>query len=358
MRWEVLGKACLSKKFNRLLRRGLGEFYIRSVNYPLAFIRMLRLPNLIIVFLTQYIPYWFALRPALLKAGGIPLLTEHTFQLIAAATVLTTLAGYILNDYYDRHIDAMNKPRRAVWGRVLPPSFALILYAGIVGVAHWLAFLIDQELRPHDHWPLWLFPGISFLLFLYAWVFKCTVLMGNMLVSVLCALVPVVMLLPEQRAIWLTSFIQPELVHQAVTVVWLYALFAFLSNLLREQIKDLEDFQGDAACGCFTLAVLKGPRYAKKPAGFTGLILSLFVFVLLIFWSQTGAPKWQIGAGTLLLFLPALFTTMILYRAQGKPDFRRASFLVKIVMFAGVFLLLRCWPEDIVGEAQLYFAKF
>jgi len=313
---------------------------------------MLRLPNLLIVYLTQFVPYWFVLRPALLKAGGIPLLTERTFHLIAGATVLTTLAGYILNDYYDRNIDAMNKPRRAVWGRVLSPFFALILYTLVVGAAHMLAFMIDLELRPHDHWPLWVFPSISFLLFLYAWLFKCTALMGNLLVSVLCALVPVVMLLPEQRAIWLTSFVQPDLIQQAVALVWLYALFAFLSNLLREQIKDLEDFQGDAACGCYTLAVLKGPRFAKKPAGMTGLLLSLFVGMLLIFWHQTGAPQWQVVTGTLLLFLPALFSTFILYSAQGKSDFSRASFLVKIVMFAGVFLLLRSWPDDILGAAE------
>lgn len=319
---------------------------------------MLRLPNLAIVFLTQFVPYWFALRPALLKAGGIPLLTEYSFGLIAAATVLTTLAGYILNDYYDRQIDAMNRPNHAVWGRILPPSFALVLYAIIVATAHWIAFQIDQTLQPRDHWPLWVFPGISFLLYLYAWAFKCTALIGNLLVSVLCGLVPVVILFPEQRAIWLTSFVEPETVHQAVGLVWLYALFAFLSNLLREQIKDLEDFQGDAACGCNTLAVLKGPRFAKKPAGLTGLLLSIFIAMLLIFWQQTGAPVWQLGAGVTLLFLPALFATIVLYKAEGKPDFTRASFLVKVLMFAGVFLLLRSWPDDIIGVAQAYFAKF
>lgn len=317
---------------------------------------MLRLPNLCIVFLTQYIPYWFVLRPALLQAGGIPVLTQHSFGLIAAATILTTLAGYILNDFYDRNIDAMNKPKRAVWGRILPPSFALILYAIVVAAAHWLAFEIDQELRPRDHWPMWLFPGISFMLFLYAWLFKCTAVLGNLLVSTLCALVPIVMLLPEQRAIWLTSFIQPDTIQQAVALVWLYALFAFLTNLLREQVKDLEDFQGDAACGCNTLAVLKGPRFAKKPAGMTGLLLSFFVGMLLIFWRQTGAPNWQLIAGIILLLLPALSATYMIYRAHGKPDFSKASILIKIVMFAGLFLLLRSWPKDILEAAQTYFS--
>jgi 4-hydroxybenzoate polyprenyltransferase len=309
------------------------------------------------VFLTQYVPYWYVLRPALLKAGGIPLLTEHTFILIVSATILTTLAGYILNDYYDRNNDAMNKPRLAAYGRIFSPTFALMLYGVVVSAAHWMAFRIDQALRPQDHWPMWVFPGISFLLFLYAWVFKCTALMGNLLVSFLCALVPVVMLLPEQRAIWLTSFVQPETIQQAVALVWLYALFAFLSNFLREQIKDLEDFQGDAACGCNTLAVLKGPRFAQKPAGLTAFLLSLFIGILMVFLQQTGAPKWQIGAGALLLFFPALITTFMLYRAKGKVDFTRAGFLIKFVMFAGLFLLLRSWPEDIIGAARLYFAK-
>lgn len=307
----------------------------------MAFIRLLRLPNLGIVFLTQFLPYWLALRPAILKAGGIPVLTEYTFSLIAAATVLTTLAGYILNDFYDQNIDSINKPNRVVWGRYLPRSMALIVYAGIVTTAHFLAFIIDHQLQPTNHWPLWVFPGVSFLLFLYAWQLKCTAVMGNLLVSLLCGVVPVIMILPEDRPIWLASFQQPEEMQRAISVVWLYALFAFITNLLREQIKDLEDFAGDSACGCMTLAVLKGPRFAKKPAGFTALTVSILICFLLFFWQQTGAPDWQITAGVLLLLLPALFTTVAVYSATEKRDFTRASALVKIIMFTGLFLLLR-----------------
>lgn len=313
---------------------------------------MLRIPNLIMVFLIQGVPYWFVLRPALLKAGGIPQLSEYSFLLISGATILTTLAGYILNDYYDRFNDAMNRPNLAVWGRMLTPSFALLLYSVVVIGAHWMAFQLDRQLRPQDHWPIWVFPGISFMLFLYAWVFKCTAVLGNLLVSFLCALVPLVMLLPEQRAIWLTSFVEPDTIHQAVGLVWLYALFAFLSNFLREQIKDLQDFQGDAACGCNTLAVLKGPRFAKKPAALTGLLLSVFIGILLLFWRETKAPDWQIMAGILFLLAPSLVITVLLYLAKAKPDFNKASLLLKMVMLFGIPLLARNWPEDIVVAAK------
>lgn len=316
------------------------------MNQVLALIRLLRLPNLVIVLLTQLVPYWFALRPAILKAGGIPVLTERIFGLIALATVLTTLAGYVLNDYYDREIDAVNKPERVIWGRLLPASWALVLYAGLVVVVHGLAFFIDRELHPANHWPLWVFPGVSFLLFLYAWQFKCTAIVGNLLVSLLCGVVPIVMVFPEERPIWLTSFIQPNEIHQAVGLVWLYGIFAFATNLFREQIKDLEDFPGDSACGCSTLAVLKGLRFAKKPTIFSGLLVSALICFLLYFWQQTAAPDWQIIAGGILLLLPAVFATAAVYRAKTRQDFTRASTLVKVVMFTGLFLLLRTWPDD------------
>jgi 4-hydroxybenzoate polyprenyltransferase len=311
------------------------------MNALLAIVRLLRLPNLLIVFITQFVPYWLVLRPAILKAGGVPVLTAYSFGLIAAATVLTTLAGYILNDYYDRDIDAINKPGRVVWGRHLPAPMALLVYSGLVTAVHILAFMIDQALRPANHWPLWVYPAVSFLLFLYAWQLKCTAVMGNLLVSLLCGIVPVILIFPEERQLWLTSFIQPEAIQQATGLVWLYALFAFLTNLLREQIKDLEDFQGDSSCGCATLAVLKGPRFAKKPAAFTGLTLSILIGFLLFFWQQTGASDWQLAAGAVLLLLPAIFSTAAIYRAKEKKDFTRASALVKVLMFTGLFLLLR-----------------
>lgn len=330
------------------------------MNFPLAFIRLFRLPNLFMVALTMYLPYWFALRPAILKAGGLPVLTERSFCLIVAATVLTTLAGYVLNDWYDRDMDAINKPQKLVWGRYLPANLGLIFYAALVTMAHGLAFLIDQELHPRNHWPLWVYPGVSFLLFLYAWQMKCSAIIGNLLVSFLCAVVPIIVLLPEERALWLTSFIQPEAIQQAVGLVWLYAVFAFIFNLLREQIKDLEDFPGDSACGCATLAVVKGPRFARKPAAFTGLAACGLLVFLLMFWHETQAPKWQVLMGGALLLLPTFAATLILFQANKIRHYSSASLLVKLVMFVGIFLLLRSWPSDpaeILQQASAFTEK-
>ena len=329
-----------------------------TVNHLLALPRLLRLPNLVIVFLSQWLPYWYVLRPAILRAGGMPMLTERTFGLLALTTVLTSLAGYVINDYFDREIDTINRPDRVVVGRHIPSGLVLMLYLGLTVLVHLLALRIYFVLpTPKSVWPLLTFPIVSFFLFLYAWQMKCTPIMGNVLVSLMCGAVPAIPLIAEERAVWLASFQATEALHQATGLVWLYGLFAFMTNLLREQVKDLEDFQGDAACGCNTLAVIKGPRFAKKPAGFTGLTVSILIGFLLFFWGETGAPDWQIGAGAALLLVPALIATGMIYTATAKRHFTWASRCIKIIMLAGLFLLLRSWPDDPVAVLQVALAR-
>lgn len=310
----------------------------------LALPRLFRLPNLAIVFLSQWLPYWYVLRPAILKAGGIPVLNERIFGLIAAATVLSTLAGYIINDYYDREIDAINRPDLVVVGRHVPSGIVLLVYLGLTVLVHLLALRIYVLLpEPRSFWPLILFPVVSLFLFLYAWQMKCTPVLGNVLVALMCGAAPIIALFPEDRAIWLTSFREPDLIHEATGLVWVYAIFAFSTNLLREQVKDLEDFQGDAACGCNTLAVLKGPRVAKIPAGILGLMVSALIALLLFYWAQHDVPDKHIGAGAALLLIPALLATGLVFFGTAKRHFSRASLCIKIIMLAGLFLLLRTY---------------
>ncbi len=311
------------------------------MNFLQAFLRAFRIPNLVMVWITIYLPYWYILRPAILDGGGIPMLTVPVFNLMGAATVITTLAGYVLNDWFDRDIDMINKPGRVFWGKYLSSGTALLFYAILVTSVHVMAVFIDQALNQASHWPLWLFPGVSFLLFIYAWKLKCTPVAGNLLVSFLCALVPVIVMLPEERARLITGFNAPELMESAESLVWIYSFFAFLFNYLREQVKDLEDFSGDAACGCNTLAVIKGRTFARKPAVITGVLVTALTGVLIRYWAETSAPLWQIQAGAAALLLPALAVTVLLGFARTSAHYAYASALIKIIMFSGTILLIR-----------------
>ena len=305
------------------------------------FPRIMRLPNLVLVFLSQWVPYWLVLRPALLEAGAVPVLNADRFGWIAAGTMVTALAGYIINDYYDAATDAVNKPKRAYVGSVMAPGVVLFVYAILVVVVFGMAVVIDRILPlPHNHWPLWVFPAVSFVLFIYAWHLKCTPLIGNILVAFLCGIVPLILLLPEERPLWLAAFQMPERIAEAYTQVWTYALFGFATNLFREQIKDLEDAPGDAACKCHTLPALRGVRFAKIPTAFTGVLLLVLIGLLLHFWQSREASAYQWWAGLLLLFVPTAVATVLVAWGANQRYFAWASAMVKLLMLAGLFLLL------------------
>ncbi len=51
-------------------------------------------------------------------------------------------------------------------------------------------------------------------------------------------------------------------------------------------------------------------------------------------------------AGGLLLLLPTLAATVSACLGQEASVISVASMLVKLVMFAGIFLLLRSWPQN------------
>src|SRR5210317_1607891 len=70
--------------------------------------RILRLPNLILVILAQYLVRFAVLRPAY---GSISFdLSEVEFVVLVFVTLLVTVSGYLINDLYDYAIDTVNNP--------------------------------------------------------------------------------------------------------------------------------------------------------------------------------------------------------------------------------------------------------
>jgi 4-hydroxybenzoate polyprenyltransferase len=118
-----------------------------------------------------------------------------------------------------------------------------------------------------------------------------------------------------------------------------YTIFAFLSTLVRELVKDLEDMEGDALQGCQTLAIQKGATFVKKIL----LILLSFLLILLI----AEASFFYVYAVYLAFFyviivlvFPLFYLMKIVRSAIVAADFGRISRLVKAYMLLGLLLLL------------------
>jgi 4-hydroxybenzoate polyprenyltransferase len=65
-----------------------------------AFIKMVRLPNLFFIVLTQILFHVSILDKLLLPVGSRPVIDGWNFLLLSTASVLIAAAGYIINDYF------------------------------------------------------------------------------------------------------------------------------------------------------------------------------------------------------------------------------------------------------------------
>ncbi|RZL12307.1 MAG: prenyltransferase, partial [Hymenobacter sp.] len=91
---------------------------------------LVRWPNLAIMLLSLGL-----VRNMLLP--GQPLYTvllAPRFGLLVLAALLVAAAGYIINDYYDVKIDAINRPDRLVVGRLLRRRHAMLAHVLLSGL--------------------------------------------------------------------------------------------------------------------------------------------------------------------------------------------------------------------------------
>ncbi len=170
---------------------------------------------------------------------------------VVAAVVCA--GGNAINDYFDAEVDAINRPDRPIpSGRVSRRAarrFALGCFALGTGLA-----------VPINLTCLGIAAVNSALLYAYSARLKGTPLVGNAVVSYLVG----------------SCFLFGAAVGARPSpAAWLF-LLAFLSNLVREVLKDVEDVEGDAAQDLRTLPVVCGERTALLvAAGLGGVLLAV-----------------------------------------------------------------------------------
>ena len=287
-------------------------------NLARAVSTLVRWPNLAIMLLTLTLVRVRLLLPELPVWQA--LLTVN-FGVLVLASLLVAAAGYIINDYYDVKIDAINRPDRLVVGRVLRRRKAMLAHVVLsavgVGLAGWLHPVLGAVTL-----------GAALLLWGYSARFKRVALVGNVSIATLTA---ALVLLPE---------LQLRLArHDAHSAVWPYALAAFLLTLVREIVKDVEDMRGDALHDCHTLPLVWGVVGTKWVAGFFLGCLALLTA------GATGRAlvegHWPLGIWLLLLVLLPLFQlARLLIRADRRQHFRHLSAWCKGIMLAGVLSMV------------------
>ena len=212
-----------------------------------GFFRLIRLPNLIFIALTQLLLQYCIYEP--LYRPFLTFDDTRQFVFLVFASIFIAAAGYIINDYFDVDIDQINKPSRLVIGKLISKRGSIFLHfifnaAGLV-----FTFLATRSIQ--QSYLVFLNLGVIFLLWFYSVRFKKTLLIGNIIISFLVAWVIVIFFLSKMDPMQLIRGAdKSQSIFYQLTI--LYAGFAFLSTFIRELIKDVEDQDGDRRHGCKT----------------------------------------------------------------------------------------------------------
>ena len=308
----------------------------------MAFLKLIRYQNLLIIAATQYMMRFLIIAPILAINGFKPQLDHLHFFLLVFSSMTITAAGYVINDYFDMKTDLLNRPYTVIVGKRISRRWAMILhiFLNTIGIVtgiylSWYAGMMGF--------------GIAYimaagLLWFYSTTYKRQFLIGNLIVSIFTAVVPFVVVIFEvpllNQAYGEIMIAQGMNFYNIIAWVGGFSFFAFLSTLIREIIKDVEDFEGDSAYGRNTLPIVLGIRTTKI---IVIILISFMVFSLVYVYSTYLFRKHsgEIDLFSLLWFsvmliLPFIYLIFKLISAREKKEYHFCSNLCKLVMLTGI----------------------
>ncbi|SDL02302.1 4-hydroxybenzoate polyprenyltransferase [Salinimicrobium catena] len=257
-------------------------------------------------------------------------LSDLDFGLLVLSMICLAAAGNIINDLYDRRADKINKPHKLVIGTHFSEKTAYNLFFLFniigVGIGFYLANLVG---RP-SFVALFILP--SAFLYFYATQIKSTVLVGNLVVSIMVAMIIVMVGIFD-----LVPAITPEnrLTQKVIFSILIdYAIFAFLLNFLREMVKDQEDIRGDYNAGYQTLPVILGRERTNKII----FLVALLPLAGALYYIYNYLNDNRLALLYALLFVvgPLLYFLVKITSAESKKQYHHLSLLLKLVLAAGL----------------------
>lgn len=300
------------------------ETSLPSENKPNVFFTLFQMSRPINLLLIGYtfVCFHFGLGSQLHSTFHFDSFIGHIFLLLTI--LLTASAGNFINDYFDKKVDAVNKPNQISIDKKIKRRVVILAHIITNSIALICAFIASKLLQ--SWMPILITPFIIFLLAVYTPYLKKMYLVGNITVSFCIAIIPIWALWPEviREGNWLV---------QSWTLV--FTLFAFFISLTREIVKDIEDVEGDTVGNYQTVAVKSGLGVAKLLSLFsllTTLIIASVAWLLYL----NDVEHWVKQTYVALVLIPLVIAFLVLLLSKTKKWYSISSMTLKIVMFLGI----------------------
>jgi 4-hydroxybenzoate polyprenyltransferase len=276
-------------------------------------------------------------RYGFLKMQNITLaLSDWQYCLLVLSTVLLAAAGYVINNIFDQDTDIENKPTNVIVGKKISETTAYNIYAAlnITGVA--IGFYLSNVISKPGFASLFILIAAS--LYLYATSLKQIMLVGNFIVAILLSFSVIIIGFFD---IYPATYVENQRqMTNLFSILFDYAIFAFMINFIREIVKDLEDIKGDFSQEMKTLPIVLGVSKTTKLVFALGLIP---IFSLLVYINNYFITN-DLFAITFYAFLfviaPLVYFCIKIWTATTKEDFHALSLLLKWILLFGIISVL------------------
>lgn len=304
-----------------------------------AYFKLIRWPNLIVISLTMLVVR-YAIIASFLKLHHLSFqLSNLNFIFLVLATVLVAAGGYVINDYFDRRIDMENKPTKVIVGTQIERRRVMGLHNILTAMGLMVGFYVSYAIDRSSF--ALIFIIISGALWFYSTLYKRQLLVGNILIALLTAAVPLLVLLYDGAELFRSNILVFQMypavysdMQYMIYAVVLFAGFAFFTTLTREIIKDIEDMEGDSSCQRNTVPIAWGILTSKIIISILLIITILAIaFIYYIFLQGDMISLWYI---LLLLVAPIISLLVLLWIARSPKQFHFCSQFLKLIMIFGL----------------------
>jgi len=291
----------------------------------ISILHLIRYKNLLMVFLSMFLTKYFLIESFI----SSPLLSDIDFIILTISILLITMGGYLINDIYDIESDKINKPDKVYITTIISIKNGQFLYflTSITGLILGLYLSVNKNLNHLSGY----FIVTVIILFVYTKILKKLPLIGNVIVALLVSL-PIFLVYEFDHSMISIKDIFDNLFLSII--IFFYLLFAFLTTLIREIIKDLQDIKGDNKLKLKTLPIMIGKKRTINFLIFLSFLLQLLLLLVLI-------DSFKNDQYLILFFLItlSLLVAYLIYKLRvpfKNNQYQLLSSLMKTIMLVGV----------------------
>ena len=257
-------------------------------------------------------------------------LTDFNYILLVIATVCIAAGGYVINNIMDQDTDEIAKPQNRVVGVSISETVAYNWYIGLTIVGVGIGFYLSNVIYKPTFASMFIL--VATLLYMYATSFKQIPVLGNVVVALMLSTsIIIIGLFDILPAIDVDNRFRMK---EAFDILMHYAIFAFIINLIREIVKDMEDMDGDYQSGINSLPIAIGVQKTKIIVG----VLTVISIGILAYYVNSNLFEldYVVYYTMILIVGPLIYFGVKLLNATTKKEFHHLSLVLKIILFFGI----------------------